>query len=50
MTAEEAAIAKQNELNYKAMKDGLPLLLPSWAMPVYFTMHQDDKDKDKKKK
>ncbi|HEY1472538.1 MAG TPA: hypothetical protein VGF53_00480 [Pseudolabrys sp.] len=57
MTAEEAqiakqnaAIAKQNDLNYKAMKDALPLLLPSWAMPVYFTMHQDDKDKENKKK
>jgi Ni/Co efflux regulator RcnB len=53
MTAEEAQmakrdaeIAKQNQLNYRAMKDALPLLLPSW-LPVYFTMQQDDKTKKK---
>ena len=54
MTAEEAQmakrdaeIAKQNQLNYRAMKDALPLLLPSWSLPVYFTMQQDDKAKKK---
>ena len=54
MTAEEAQmakpdaeIAKQNQLNYCAMKDALPLLLPSWSIPIYFTMQQDDKNKKK---
>lgn len=54
MTAEEAQmakrdaeIAKQNQLNYRAMKDALPLLLPSWSIPIYFTMQQDDKTKKK---
>ena len=54
MTAEEvqmakrdAEIAKQNELNYRAMRDALPLLLPSWSIPAYFSMQQDDKKKKK---
>ena len=52
MTAEEAQmakrdaeIAKQNQLNYRAMRDAFSLVLPSWSLPVYFTMQQDDKKK-----
>lgn len=47
MAKQDAAIAKQNALNYRAMRDALPLLLPSWSLPVYFTMQQDDKKKKK---
>jgi hypothetical protein len=44
-------IAKQHDNTWRAVKDSLPLWLPSWSLPVYFTMNKDDHDKkDKKKK
>ena len=55
MTKEEkeaADIAQQHDNTYRAVRDGLPLVLPSWSLPVYFGMHMDEKMKegDKKKK
>jgi hypothetical protein len=47
MAKRDAEIAKPNQLNYRAMKDALPLVLPSWSLPVYFTIQQDDKTKKK---
>jgi len=34
----------------RALRDGLPLILPSWSLPVYFGMHMDEKDKKKPEK
>jgi len=33
----------------RALRDGLPLILPSWSLPVYFGMHLDEKDKKPEK-
>ena len=49
--AEAEEIAKQHDNTWRAVKDSLPLWLPTWSLPVYFTMNKDDHDKaDKKKK
>jgi hypothetical protein len=39
----------QRDASWRLVKNGLPLLLPSWLLPVYFHMHDKDKDKDAKK-
>ena len=31
------------------MKDALPLAMPSWSLPIYFSMHKDEKNEKKKK-
>lgn len=36
-----------NEASWRFVKNGLPLILPTWALPIYFHMH--DKDMKKKK-
>ena len=28
----------KNEASYRFMRDALPLALPSWALPIYFSM------------
>jgi hypothetical protein len=55
MTKEEteaAKIAEANDNTRRAVRDGLPLVLPSWAVPLYFGTHMDErmKEGDKKKK
>ena len=53
MTKEEkeaADIAQQHDNTYRAVRDGLPLVLPSWSLPVYFGMHMDEKMKEGDKK
>ena len=45
MTPEEA----QRDASWRLMKDGLPLILPSWAMPLYFHMKEDEAKKKKEK-
>jgi hypothetical protein len=42
-------IAKQHDNTLRALRDGLPLILPSWSLPVYFGMHMDEKDKKPEK-
>jgi hypothetical protein len=41
------------EVNYQSwriIRDGAPLLLPSWAIPIYFGTHLDEKLAPEKKK
>jgi hypothetical protein len=49
-TAEAEDIARQHDNTARALRDSLPLFLPSWSLPVYFTMNKDDHDKNEKKK
>jgi hypothetical protein len=48
---EAEQIAQQHDDTRRAVRDALPLVLPSWAMPIYFGTHMDEKMKagDKKK-
>lgn len=50
MTPEQAM--EQNRKSWELVKQGLPLVLPSWALPIYFGTHMDQmlKDKGTKKK
>jgi hypothetical protein len=41
--AEAADIAQQHANTLRVLRDGLPLILPSWLLPVYFNMHKDEK-------
>jgi hypothetical protein len=46
MTKEEAdaaEIEKEHDNTRRALRDGLPLLLPSWSLPIFFGTHMDDK-------
>jgi hypothetical protein len=45
---EESVFAKQNANTGRLLRNGLPLILPSWLLPVYFNMHKDA-DKPAKK-
>jgi hypothetical protein len=45
---EESVFAKQSANTLRILRDGLPLILPSWLLPVYFNMHKDT-DKNAKK-
>lgn len=48
--AEAADIAQQHDNSYRAVRDALPLVLPSWSMPIYFGLHMDEKLKEGDKK
>lgn len=49
MTFDEAMA--YNKKNLSLIVQGLPLFLPSWATPIYFSMNKDDgKAKPGKKK
>jgi len=39
-----------NEASWRLVKASAPLVLPSWALPIYFGMQNDEKKKDVKKK
>ena len=47
--AEAEDIAKQHDNTWRAVKDALPLALPSWSLPIYFSMQKDEKNEKKKK-
>ena len=49
-TAEADEIAKQHDNTLRAVRDALPLVLPSWSLPFYFGMHLDETKDAKKKK
>jgi hypothetical protein len=49
-TAEAEEIAKQHDNTRRALRDALPLVLPTWSLPVYFGMHLDQTKDEKKKK
>ena len=42
--------AKQSANTMRILRDGMPLVLPSWALPVYFGMGMDKTGKPEKKK
>ena len=46
--AEAEDIAKQHDNTWRALKDAIPLALPSWSLPIYFSMHKDEKNEKKK--
>ena len=48
--AEAAEIAKQNDNTRRAVRDALPLALPSWSLPIFFGMKMDEKLKEGDKK
>jgi hypothetical protein len=48
LTYEEAM--EQNRKSLKLVKEGLPLVLPTWALPFYFTMIKQPDDPKQKKK
>ena len=53
MTKEEeenAKIAQDHDNTRRALRDSLPLVLPSWAVPIYFGTHMDEKMKEGDKK
>ena len=39
-----------NEASWRLVKASFPLVLPSWALPIYFGMQNDETKKDAKKK
>jgi hypothetical protein len=47
---EAEEIAKQHDNTRRALRDALPLVLPSWSLPFYFGMHLDETTDQKKKK
>jgi hypothetical protein len=36
-----------NEASWRLVKDAFPLVLPSWALPIYFNANQDSKKNTK---
>ncbi len=44
--AEAADIAKQHDNTQRLVRDSLPLVLPSWSLPIFFGMHLDEKMKN----
>ncbi len=48
--AEAEEIAKQHDNTRRALRDSLPLWLPSWSLPIYFNMNKDEPEKKKKHK
>lgn len=48
--AEAAEIAKQHDNSWRALRDSLPLVLPSWSLPLFFGMKMDEKLKAGDKK
>jgi len=40
---EKERIAQEHDNSYRAVRDGLPLVLPSWSLPVFFGMGMDKK-------
>ncbi len=49
-TTEAEEIAKQHDNTLRALRDGLPLVLPRWSLPLYFGMHKDEKGESKSEK
>ena len=47
---EAEEIAKQQDNTRRLVRDGLPLVLPSWSLPIYFSMQQNEKKNEKKNK
>ena len=41
--------AKQNANTMRILRDGMPLVLPSWAQVIYFTTYTNQNNAKKKK-
>jgi hypothetical protein len=48
-TTEAEEIAKQHDNTRRALRDALPLVLPTWSLPFYFGVHLDETNKQTKK-
>lgn len=48
--AKESVFAKQSANTMRILRDGMPLVLPSWALPIYFGTGMDTTQTRKKKK
>ncbi len=49
MTKEEieaAKIAQEHDNTRRALRDALPLVLPTWSLPIFFGTHMDQKLKE----
>ena len=46
---EKERIAQEHDNSYRAVRDSLPLFLPSWSLPVFFGTHMDEKVSGKRK-
>jgi len=46
---EAEQIAQQRENTKHVLIDSLPVVLPTWSLPIFFSIHKDE-DKDTKKK
>ena len=47
---EAELIAQQHDNTKRLLVDLVPLVLPTWSLPIYFNMQQDEKKKPEKKK
>ena len=48
MAAKKMKVKKEtdpNENSWRLVKASFPLVLPSWALPIYFGMQKDEKKK-----
>jgi hypothetical protein len=46
----ESVFAKQSANTMRILRDGAPLVLPTWSLPLYFGMHMDKTGKAEKPK
>jgi len=47
---EAEKIAQQNDNTKRLLVDLVPLVLPTWSLPIFFGTHMDEKLQDKKQK
>ena len=48
-TLEAESIAQQHDNTKRLLVDLVPLVLPTWSLPIYFNMQQDEKKPETKK-
>jgi hypothetical protein len=44
--SETSVFAKQNANTGRLLRNGLPLILPTWSLPIFFGMKMDEKLKE----
>ena len=49
MKTKQSVFAKQSANTMRILRDGLPLVLPSWAVPIYFGTGMDKTGKPQAK-
>jgi hypothetical protein len=45
MTADNAQKSNPNDASWRLVRDGAPLVLPWWSLPVYFNVVHKEPDK-----